>query len=82
MNGEIGEKSSKLKNGFPHCGPDSNSNEAASEESSYELELEIPVEQKESTCFNFLIFEVTIKLLKALGVTFLFPVQAKTFRRV
>lgn len=34
MNGDIGEKSPKLKNGFPHSGPVSNS----SEESNSELE--------------------------------------------
>lgn len=38
MNGEIGEKSPKLKNGLPHSGPDSDSSEAASEESNSELE--------------------------------------------
>lgn len=38
MNGEIGEKSPKLKNGFSHSGLDSNSSEAASEESNSELE--------------------------------------------
>ncbi|XP_054428663.1 nucleolar RNA helicase 2 [Pteronotus mesoamericanus] len=82
MNGEIGEKSSKLKNGFSDSGPDSNSNEAASEESNSELEQEIPVEQKEGAFSNFPISEETIKLLKARGVTFLFPIQAKTFHHV
>ncbi|XP_036885036.1 nucleolar RNA helicase 2 [Sturnira hondurensis] len=82
MNGEIGEKSSKLKNGFSFSGPDSNSNEAASEESNSELEQEIPVEQKEGAFSNFPISEETIKLLKARGVTFLFPIQAKTFHHV
>lgn len=38
MNGEIGEKSPNLKNGFPHSGPDSDSKQAASEESNSELE--------------------------------------------
>ncbi|XP_059518503.1 nucleolar RNA helicase 2 [Myotis daubentonii] len=82
MNGEIGEKSPKLKNGFSHSGLDSNSNEAASEESNSELEQEIPVEQKEGAFSNFPISEETIKLLKARGVTFLFPIQAKTFHHV
>ncbi|EPY83760.1 hypothetical protein CB1_000533042 [Camelus ferus] len=82
MNGEIGEKSPKLKNGFPHSGPDSSSKEAASEESNSELEQEIPVEQKEGAFSNFPISEETIKLLKARGVTFLFPIQAKTFHHV
>ncbi|XP_053778852.1 nucleolar RNA helicase 2 [Desmodus rotundus] len=82
MNGEVGEKSSKLKNGFSFSGPDSNCNEAASEESNSELEQEIPVEQKEGAFSNFPISEETIKLLKARGVTFLFPIQAKTFHHV
>uniref|UniRef100_G1QBR2 Nucleolar RNA helicase 2 n=1 Tax=Myotis lucifugus TaxID=59463 RepID=G1QBR2_MYOLU len=82
MNGEIGEKSPKLKNGFSHSGLDSNSNEAASEESNSELEQEISVEQKEGAFSNFPISEETIKLLKARGVTFLFPIQAKTFHHV
>lgn len=82
MNGEIGEKSPKLKNGFSHSGLDSNTNEAASEESNSELEQEIPVEQKEGAFSNFPISEETIKLLKARGVTFLFPIQAKTFHHV
>lgn len=38
MNGEIGEKSPKIKNGFAHPGSDSNSSVAASEESNTELE--------------------------------------------
>ncbi|XP_076981198.1 nucleolar RNA helicase 2 [Tamandua tetradactyla] len=78
MNGEIGKKSCKL-NGFPHSGLESS--EAGSEESK-ELEQEIPVEQKEGAFSNFPISEVTIKLLKARGVTFLFPIQAKTFHHV
>nr|XP_019587338.1 PREDICTED: nucleolar RNA helicase 2 [Rhinolophus sinicus] len=82
MNGELGEKSPKLKNGISHSGPDSNSKEAASEESNSELEQEIPVEQKEGAFSNFPISEETIKLLKARGVTFLFPIQAKTFYHV
>ncbi|XP_037686270.1 nucleolar RNA helicase 2-like [Choloepus didactylus] len=80
MNGEIGEESAKL-NGLSHSESDANSNEAASEESN-ELKQEIPVEQKEGAFSNFPISEVTIKLLKARGVTFLFPIQAKTFHHV
>ncbi|KAM5237308.1 nucleolar RNA helicase 2 isoform 2-T2 [Ctenodactylus gundi] len=80
-NGEI-EKSPNLKNGFSHSENNCNSNEAASEESSGEAEQEIPVEQKEGAFSNFPISEETIKLLKARGVTFLFPIQAKTFHHV
>lgn len=82
VNGDIGEKSPKLKNGFSHSEPDSLSNEGASEESSSEIEQEIPVEQKEGAFSNFPISEETVKLLKARGVTFLFPIQAKTFHHV
>nr|XP_039328883.1 nucleolar RNA helicase 2-like [Saimiri boliviensis boliviensis] len=82
MNGETGEKSLKLKNGFPHSEPDCNPSEAASEESNSEIEQEIPVEQKEGAFSNFPISEETIKLLKGRGVTFLFPIQAKTFHHV
>nr|XP_025859504.1 nucleolar RNA helicase 2 isoform X2 [Vulpes vulpes] len=82
MNGEIGEKSPKLKNGFPHSGLVSNTSETLGEESNSELEQEIPVEQKEGAFSNFPISEETIKLLKARGVTFLFPIQAKTFYHV
>uniref|UniRef100_G1MI16 RNA helicase n=1 Tax=Ailuropoda melanoleuca TaxID=9646 RepID=G1MI16_AILME len=82
MNGEIGEKGPKLKNGFPHSGPVSDSSETPGEESNSELEQEIPVEQKEGAFSNFPISEPTIKLLKARGVTFLFPIQAKTFHHV
>lgn len=82
MNGEIREKSPKLKNGFPHSGPVSNSSETPGEESNSEVEQEVPVEQKEGAFSNFPISEQTIKLLKARGVTFLFPIQAKTFHHV
>lgn len=82
MNGGIGEKSANLKNGFSHSGLDSDSKEAATEESNSELEQEISVEQKEGAFSNFPISEETIKLLKARGVTFLFPIQAKTFHHV
>uniref|UniRef100_A0A8C5W645 RNA helicase n=1 Tax=Microcebus murinus TaxID=30608 RepID=A0A8C5W645_MICMU len=82
VNGEIGEKSPELKNGFSHSESDSNSIETASEESNSEIEQEIPVEQKEGAFSNFPISEETIKLLKGQGVTFLFPIQAKTFYHV
>ncbi|XP_048194863.1 nucleolar RNA helicase 2 [Perognathus longimembris pacificus] len=77
VNGEIVEKNPKLKNGFSHSEPDSHSSEENSE-----TEQEVPVEQKEGAFSNFPISEETIKLLKARGVTFLFPIQAKTFHHV
>ncbi|XP_023060826.1 nucleolar RNA helicase 2 [Piliocolobus tephrosceles] len=82
MNGETGEKSPKLKNGFPHPELDCNPSEAASEESNSDIDQEISVEQKEGAFSNFPISEETIKLLKGRGVTFLFPIQAKTFHHV
>ncbi|CAO2608243.1 Nucleolar RNA helicase 2, partial [Lemmus lemmus] len=77
-NGDIGEESPNLKNGFSH--PESS--DAAGEDISSETEKEIPVEQKEGAFSNFPISEETIKLLKARGVNYLFPVQAKTFHHV
>ncbi|XP_021507131.1 nucleolar RNA helicase 2 [Meriones unguiculatus] len=82
-NGDSAEKSPKLKNGFSHSESNSNSSEAPGEESSSETEKEeIPVEQKEGAFSNFPISEETVKLLKARGVSFLFPIQAKTFHHV
>lgn len=40
------------------------------------------MEQKEGAFSNFPISEETVKLLKARGVNFLFPIQAKTFHHV
>ncbi|KAB0341662.1 hypothetical protein FD754_018588 [Muntiacus muntjak] len=77
-NGEIQEKSPNLKNGFPDSGPDSNSKEAASEENS-ELEHEMMWSKKKELS---LIFPYLIKVLKACWLTFLFPIQAKTFHHV
>ncbi|XP_007638831.1 nucleolar RNA helicase 2 [Cricetulus griseus] len=81
-NGDIGEKSPKLKNGFSHPELNSTFNEVIGEESSSEAEKEIPVEQKEGAFSNFPISQETVKLLKARGVNFLFPIQAKTFHHV
>ena len=78
INGEIQEKGPNLKNGFPDSGPDSNSKEAASEENS-ELEQEMMWSKKKELS---LIFPYLIKVLKACWLTFLFPIQAKTFHHV
>ncbi|XP_044515127.1 nucleolar RNA helicase 2 isoform X2 [Gracilinanus agilis] len=43
---------------------------------------ELSAEQKEGAFSNFPISEETIQLLKARGVTYLFPIQAKTFHHV
>ncbi|XP_040589250.1 nucleolar RNA helicase 2-like [Mesocricetus auratus] len=83
-NGDIGEKSPKLKNGFSHSELNSTSKEATGEGSSEssEAEKETTVEQKEEAFSNFPISEETVKLLRARGVNFLFPIQAKTFHHV
>ncbi|XP_008830862.1 nucleolar RNA helicase 2 [Nannospalax galili] len=81
-NGDIGEKSPKLKNGLSHSELDSGANGVTGGESSSETEQEIPAEQKEGAFSNFPISEETVKLLKARGVNFLFPIQAKTFHHV
>nr|BAB26817.2 unnamed protein product [Mus musculus] len=81
--GDAGEKSPRLKDGLSQPSePKSNSSDAPGEESSSETEKEIPVEQKEGAFSNFPISEETVKLLKARGVNFLFPIQAKTFHHV
>lgn len=81
-NGDPGEKSPRLKNGLSHSEPKPNSTDTPGEDSSSETEKEIPVEQKEGAFSNFPISEETVKLLKARGVNFLFPIQAKTFHHV
>lgn len=80
-NGDAEEKSPKLKNGFSHSQSTSSSSGAPGEDSS-ETEEEMPVEQKEGAFSNFPISDETVKLLKARGVNFLFPIQAKTFHHV
>lgn len=82
-NGDAGEKSPRMKNGLSQPSePKSNSSDVPGEEGSSETEKEIPVEQKEGAFSNFPISEETVKLLKARGVNFLFPIQAKTFHHV
>lgn len=81
-NGAPGEKSPRLKNGLSASEPKPNSTDTPGEDSSSETEKEIPVEQKEGAFSNFPISEETVKLLKARGVNFLFPIQAKTFHHV
>lgn len=60
MNGETGDKSPKLKNGFPHPELDCNPGKAASEESNGDIDQEISVEQKKALS---LIFPYLKKLL-------------------
>ncbi|KAM9065109.1 nucleolar RNA helicase 2 isoform 2-T2 [Sarcophilus harrisii] len=54
----------------------------ANKDSKAEDTEELSAEQKEGAFSNFPISEETIQLLKARGVTYLFPIQAKTFHHV
>lgn len=47
-----------------------------------EVEEELSLEQREGAFSNFKISQDTIKLLKARGVTHLFPIQAQTFNHI
>ncbi|XP_051883357.1 nucleolar RNA helicase 2 isoform X1 [Pristis pectinata] len=47
-----------------------------------EVEEELSLEQREGAFSNFRISQETIKLLKARGVTHLFPIQAQTFDHI
>uniref|UniRef100_H9H6E8 RNA helicase n=1 Tax=Monodelphis domestica TaxID=13616 RepID=H9H6E8_MONDO len=87
VNGDTGEKRPKLEkvkvsNGLSHSKQASDSEESSDEESHSEEEQELSAEQKEGAFSNFPISEETIQLLKARGVTYLFPIQAKTFHHV
>ncbi|XP_071419203.1 nucleolar RNA helicase 2-like [Pithys albifrons albifrons] len=61
----------------------SSSSETSSDsESESEQEQELTAEQKEGAFSNFSISKETVQLLQARGVTYLFPVQVKTFNPV
>ncbi|XP_003783808.1 nucleolar RNA helicase 2 [Otolemur garnettii] len=79
VNGEIVAKTPELKNGFSHSEPDSNSVEAASEESNSEIEQ---VKLHFNHFSHFKIYNNTVNLFTGRGVTFLFPIQARTFHHV
>ncbi|KAK2512992.1 nucleolar RNA helicase 2-like protein [Columba guinea] len=57
----------------------SNSSETSSGDGDSEPEQEMTEEQKEGALSNFPISKGTVQLLQARGVTYLFPVQVKTF---
>ncbi|XP_067408745.1 nucleolar RNA helicase 2-like [Emydura macquarii macquarii] len=77
------KKSSFLSNGVPPRKTLCNFSEALSGESDSEQEQqELTAEQKEGAFSNFCISKGTIELLRARGVTYLFPVQVKTFKHV
>ncbi|XP_069466717.1 nucleolar RNA helicase 2 isoform X3 [Ambystoma mexicanum] len=73
-------KPKSLSVGVPHSNTFSDSEESGEYKSDSEQEL--TAEQKEGAFSNFNISKETINLLKARGVTFLFPVQVKTFNAV
>ncbi|OXB63882.1 hypothetical protein ASZ78_004177 [Callipepla squamata] len=60
----------------------SNSSETSSGDGDSDQEQEMTEEQKEGAFSNFLISKETVQLLQARGVTYLFPVQVKTFHPV
>ncbi|CAM2117503.1 unnamed protein product [Caretta caretta] len=88
-NGDTGErspehkkKSSSLSNGVTPTKTQCNFSEASSGECDSEPEQELTAEQKEGAFSNFCISKETIELLRARGVTYLFPVQVKTFKHI
>nr|XP_032651121.1 nucleolar RNA helicase 2-like isoform X3 [Chelonoidis abingdonii] len=89
VNGDTGErrpeykkKSFFLSNGVTPTKTQCNFSDASSEECDSEQEQELTVEQKEGAFSNFCISKGTIELLRARGVTYLFPVQVKTFKHI
>uniref|UniRef100_A0A8C4Y9R8 RNA helicase n=1 Tax=Gopherus evgoodei TaxID=1825980 RepID=A0A8C4Y9R8_9SAUR len=89
VNGDTGErspehkkKSFSLSNGVTPTKTQCNFSEASSGECDSEQEQELTVEQKEGAFSNFCISKGTIELLRARGVTYLFPVQVKTFKHI
>ncbi|XP_035186132.1 nucleolar RNA helicase 2-like isoform X1 [Oxyura jamaicensis] len=60
----------------------SNSSETSSGDCDSDQEQEMTEEQKEGAFSNFPISKATVELLQARGVTYLFPVQVKTFHPV
>ncbi|NWH17951.1 DDX21 helicase, partial [Grus americana] len=88
QNGDVKEESpentrlSSLKIKSTHNKQHSNSSETSSGDGDSEQEQEMTEEQKEGAFSNFSISKGTVQLLQARGVTYLFPVQVKTFNPV
>ncbi|KAH1167867.1 nucleolar RNA helicase 2-like [Mauremys mutica] len=89
VNGDTGErspehkkKSFSLSNGVTPTKTQCNFSEASSGECDSKQEQDLTVEQKEGAFSNFYISKRTIELLRARGVTYLFPVQVKTFKHI
>ncbi|XP_066477698.1 nucleolar RNA helicase 2 [Tiliqua scincoides] len=76
------EKTSRVKNGIVHSKVQNNSREESSTECDSDQDPELTAEQKEGDFSNFDISKGTVDLLKARGVTYLFPVQVKTFKPI
>ncbi|XP_015672151.2 nucleolar RNA helicase 2 [Protobothrops mucrosquamatus] len=68
-----------MSNGVKHSKKENNSSEDSHTECESDQEQELTAEQKEGAFANFDISKATVDLLKARGVTYLFPVQVKTF---
>ncbi|KAJ6650297.1 hypothetical protein lerEdw1_013419 [Lerista edwardsae] len=73
-------KKTSVKNGIVHSKDQNNSGEESSTECDSDQDPELTAEQKEGDFSNFDISKATVDLLKARGVTYLFPVQVKTFK--
>uniref|UniRef100_A0A7N5JEK3 Nucleolar RNA helicase 2 n=1 Tax=Ailuropoda melanoleuca TaxID=9646 RepID=A0A7N5JEK3_AILME len=73
---------SSMSNGINHLNKQKNSCEDSHTECESDQDQELTAEQKEGAFSNFDISKATIDLLKARGVTYLFPVQVKTFKPI
>ncbi|XP_048801097.1 nucleolar RNA helicase 2-like [Lagopus muta] len=88
QNGHVREESpenaklSSISAKSTHKKQPSNSSETSSGDGDSDQEQEMTEEQKEGAFSNFPISKGTIQLLQARGVTYLFPVQVKTFHPV
>ncbi|XP_042314392.1 nucleolar RNA helicase 2, partial [Sceloporus undulatus] len=75
------ETTSSVSNGVDHLKKQSNAEESNTDCES-DQDPELTEEQKQGDFSNFDISKATLDLLKARGVTYLFPVQAKTFKYI
>ncbi|XP_052533982.1 nucleolar RNA helicase 2-like [Tympanuchus pallidicinctus] len=88
QNGHVREESpenaklSSISAKSTHKKQPSNSSETSSGDGDSDQEQEMTEEQKEGAFSNFPISKGTVQLLQARGVTYLFPVQVKTFHPV
>ncbi|XP_048464646.1 nucleolar RNA helicase 2 [Rhincodon typus] len=74
------EKNGVIKESKQKTAP--RSSDDSSQYSEGEIEEELTPEQKEGAFSNFRISQETIELLKERGVTYLFPIQARTFNYI